>query len=352
MKPNMKKAIIDQIMLGFVLFSMLFVFVATVSDELKVRNKYANLKKLVQTAVLSASKYYINESQNTTEAQNIALGIVEQSALGATIKDDIEFTWDFISDPNNVKAKIENYEEEMFWYKLLDWDSYTFDIIEAKANIVTPTTASDFLPIAVNGCSQDLTVGSEFEFLLKAFDTYTTDDNAGFYALSLPGGGQSSFTEFKNNIANLVGGGNNNFNMDDDDFYIDGDVVTVATVESADINNDVKQISQSFNMTTFVPQVMSIAVLDCDSSAENPSLDKLLQVKVTSVGCASTCCIVMPFVGTVCGMPCIINDMLSLTTNNDLSNITWASGHSSCNSNGLFGIHLEILNNETVVLEY
>ncbi len=347
-----RKAFVDKIMLGFLLLSTIFVFVATVNDDLQARTKYTNLKKVVQTAVLSASKYYLNVNEDTDEAEEIALGIIKETVLGQEVINDYEivFTWDFSGDPDFVKAKIENYKHDMFWYRFLGWDSFTFAIVEAKANIISPTTADDFLPIAINGCSQEFSAGDEFDFILKAFDTYETSDNAGFYALSLPGGGQSSFAEFKNNIANLVGGGVNYFNMLDEEFYIDNEVVTVATVESADINNDVKQISQSFNMTTFVPQVMSIAVLDCDSTASSPSLKELLQVKVTSVGCAS-CCGPFSMFG-FCIFPCVIMDMLNIMTNNALDDITWANQNNSCNSNGLFGIHLEVLNNDTVVLEY
>ena len=41
---NYKKAFIDKIMLGFLLIVSTVAFIATVSDDLKVRNKHANLK--------------------------------------------------------------------------------------------------------------------------------------------------------------------------------------------------------------------------------------------------------------------------------------------------------------------
>ena len=89
MIKNMKKAFIDQIMLGLFLISSVIVFVATVSDEAKARSKYTDLKHIVQTAALSSSKYYTNVNNDTEEAQNIALGIIENSRLGIEVKDDM-----------------------------------------------------------------------------------------------------------------------------------------------------------------------------------------------------------------------------------------------------------------------
>lgn len=41
----MKKAFIDQILLGLFLFVVLIIIGATVSDNMQARNKYYNLKK-------------------------------------------------------------------------------------------------------------------------------------------------------------------------------------------------------------------------------------------------------------------------------------------------------------------
>lgn len=362
MIKNMKKAFIDQIMLGLFLISSVIVFVATVSDEAKARSKYTDLKHIVQTAALSSSKYYTNVNNDTEEAQNIALGIIENSRLGIEVKDDIVFTWDLVSDPNNVVAKIENYKQDMFWYKMLGWDSYTFDKIESKANIISiQTEASDFLPIAVNGCSQDFVAGTQYDFLLKAYDIYTDTDTVGWFALSLPGGGQSSFAHFKN-IINLmmVPGNTNAFRIgEDQNFYMgdDDEHVTVATVESSSIENDVMQIAQAFNASTYsTPMDFSIAVLDCNSTADNPILKEIVQVTMNPPLCANCCQV--PFLGLLCGdaIPfkaiCMMSQMFDTITNNVFSNDDiWEAD--TCNKSNLFKINFEVKPPDAnIVLEY
>ena len=67
---NSKKAFIDKIMLGFFLIAFTTVFVGTISDEMEVRNKILALKKIAQTASLSAAKYYVNENKDTNKNEN------------------------------------------------------------------------------------------------------------------------------------------------------------------------------------------------------------------------------------------------------------------------------------------
>ncbi len=345
-----KKAYVDIILIGFILLSSVLILVGTNADNITWKNKYFNLKKVTDSTALALAKHY-NENQSEDEAEEIADGILDATELGVEIKSYMSYTWDFDSEPNSVVATITNYRHENFWYKFLGKNEFIIENVESKANIIDPVTANDFLPIAVNGCNQNFTPGDEFDFLLKAFDTYVTNDNAGFYALSLPGGGQSSFAHFKNVINHIIVPGNNNaFRIgDDQNFYIDGDEVSVATVDSSSIENDVKQVSQAFDMTKFTPINVSIAVLDCDSTAANPTLREVLQVRLNSVGCASCC---TPLIFGMCFIPCIFADMLNLVTNSELDSFTWENGNKSCNSNALFGINLEVLNNDTVELEY
>ena len=307
---NRKKAFIDQVLLGFFLIATTITFVATVSDELKARNKYTQLKKIVQTAALSSSKYYIKQNSTTSQAENIALAIIDKTSLGNEVKNNITFTWDFNSEPNFVKTKIENYKQDMFWYKLLGMDSYTFDNIEAKANIIVDNkSATDFLPIAINGCNNNFQVGENYNFILKAHDQYEDDDHEGWYALSTPSGGQSSFSHFKDIIKKSIEDKHSDdfFRVDEEDnkLYMDDDGdhdgdgkdddenddehITVSTVDSNSIENDIKQISQAFDIKHYDESLkFSIAVLDCNSSANEPILKDVIKVSLNKPSCAST----------------------------------------------------------------
>ena len=347
MTLNKKKAFIDQIMLGFFLISMVLVFVATVSDELKVRNKHANLKKLVQTAVLSASKYYTNENNDTTEAQNIALGVVEQSKLGAQVKNSIEFTWDFISDPSNVKAKIENYEEDMFWYRLAGWDSFTFDIIEAKANIIaspadellTIDEVSDFMPFAINNCGQEngIQPGESLSFIYKAYDIYDANESTGFYGLSSDDpdprdGSQSDFAHFKNEVYDF-----NRLNTPQ--YLVDS--------EQNSIENDAQQLASALAVHTYDdPMDITVALIDCASTKDNIIISNLVPVTMTNIYCGDK-------TTSDINIDLAFSDQTGDVFDVGVSWVEWEESK-DCSQSGLFRIDLDIKipDEEEVVLEY
>ncbi len=163
----MKKAFVDQILLGLFLFSALIVIGATVSDNMEARDKYYNLKKITDNAVLTLGKYYINVEENTIAAQNVYYAMLEQTKLGNEVKNSITYSWDFINEPNSVTATIENYEQETFWFKLLGLASFDLKA-ESKANISvvdldTPTSlySSGIAPFAVN--DQAFVIGNNFD---------------------------------------------------------------------------------------------------------------------------------------------------------------------------------------------
>ncbi|MEA3228647.1 MAG: hypothetical protein U9P38_06230 [Campylobacterota bacterium] len=342
-----KTAFIDQILISFFLIAFTIIFIGTVSDELKARTKYTKLKKIVQTAVLSASKYYINEDPNEENSQDIALSILEQIPLGEEVKDDIVFVWDFESQPNNVIATIPTYTEEFFWFRLLSFDTIEFTNISAKANIIERDleVVNNFVPIAVNGCTQEFETGDQHDFLLKAHDLYSDQDKVGFFALYDPSGGQSSFAHFKSVVDDVM-------KDKDSSFDINSDTIAISTVLSEDIANDVKQVSQAFGIDGFPGKDMTIVVLDCGSTADAPIFKQLIPVKMNAVFCADCCAfmgVCMPF---PMSMMCVFLDMLADETGEVFTDIMWNTTVSSCNNNDLFRINLDILSNSTVVLEY
>ena len=343
----MKKAFIDQIMLGFFLIAFTMVFVGTVSDELKARNKYTGLKKTLQTVVLSASKYYINENNNTIEAQNIALGIVEQTILGQEIKNDIVFTWDFEGDPNNVKAKIDLYEEEFFWFRLLGWNSVDFEDIEAKANIVLLPTdelpivdeTSNFMPFAINECGQEnpITPGDSFSFIYKSYGIFENIDSTGFYGLVLDDepdrddDSQDGFAHFKNEVLD--------FNrILYQTFLVDSD--------QDSIENDAQQLASALEVHKFTePMNISVALLSCDSTKDNIVISNLIDVSMTNIYC-----------GDKATSDNSIETAFEDQTGDVFDNINWVEWVESkdCSQSGLFRIDIDISipQIENIILEY
>ncbi|MEZ4694389.1 MAG: hypothetical protein R2837_10490 [Aliarcobacter sp.] len=96
------------------LFVILIIIGATISDNMQARDKYYNLKKITDNAVLTLAKYYVNINESTLSAQNVYYEMLKETNLGNEVKDVITYSWDFISEPNTVTAEIANYTEETF----------------------------------------------------------------------------------------------------------------------------------------------------------------------------------------------------------------------------------------------
>ncbi|MEA3553639.1 MAG: hypothetical protein U9R39_04435 [Campylobacterota bacterium] len=331
-----KKAFINIILLGFILISSVVVFVSTTADDITWKNKYFNLKKITDNSVLALAKHY-NEHNSVQDAQDIANGILSNSKLGRDALDYITYTWDFDSEPNSVKATITNYKHKSFWYKFLGKDEFIFKSVESQAQMIDSPLeqVGNFVPLAVNGCENEYNDGDEFDFLLKAYDLYQDDDYVGFFGLYDPSGGQSSFAHLKNLVDDVI-------KDKTSDFDVTKDVVSIVSVLSEDINNDVKQISQSFGIDGFEKKDMTIVVLDCESTADEPVVQKLLPITMNSVACAQCC--KDPFMGFC--MPsiiCTFVDKLNDLTGDVFSDMIWASDSNTCNKNELFTINFEVL---------
>ena len=337
-----KKAFINIILLGFILITSVIVFLSTTSDDIVWKNKYFNLKKITDSTALALAKSYnINqyELDPVSIAQGVADNILNNSNLGSDASDYMTYSWCFknptlgiiCSDKcglnpecgGTVSAIITNYQHDNFWYKFLGKDQFTFEEIKSTAQVLsTPLdTVPDNLPIAVNGCTQDYPVGTEFDFMLSAHDIYTDIDNDSFFALSEPGGGQSSFAHFKNTISDILDDKESNFDLNT--------TTTISNVLWDDVDNDVKQVSQSFDITTLEDTHMSIIVLDCNSTATDLKIQKILPIKLTDVYCAPN-----------------VADLESAILNGDdlfaEPNPFWFKTVPSCNSTSYFRIHFEV----------
>lgn len=181
----MKKALVDQIMLGLFVFFALIAIGATISDNMKARDKYYNLKRLTDNSVLTLAKYYTRVEENTTNAQNINYDMLSESSLGLQIRDTITYSWDFISEPNTVTATIPNYQEDTFWFKFLGLN--TFDLkAESRATISTvdlETATTDYsaglAPFAVN--YRDFVIGDTLDINYAITANWQYSDKNTFY---------------------------------------------------------------------------------------------------------------------------------------------------------------------------
>jgi len=341
----MKKAFIDKIMLGFILVSMVFAFIATISDDLSARNTYANLKKIIQSAALASAKYYTKTEQNTANAETIARGIVAQTTLGNAIKDDLVFTWDFASEPNNIKVKIENYQHNLFWYRFLNMESFTFPLIEAKANIINNPTdelpnlqeVDNFMPFAINQCGQpNLAPGDNYSFIYKPYEIYAADEGLGFYGLSPNNpdprsGNQSDFAHFKNEVLN--------FNrLSSQQYLVDSSLDA--------IYNDAQQLASALEIYKFnEPMSISVALLSCNSTKDNIIISNLVQVEMTNIYCGDK-------------KTSAVNKTTAFTTEDTsvFENVSWVKWVESkdCSQSGLFRIdlHIKVPDEKNILLEY
>lgn len=181
----MKKAFIDQILLGLFLFVTLIAIGATISDNMEARDKYYNLKKITDNAVLTLAKYYVNVEENSFAAENIHNQMLLETSLGNEIKNKIVYTWDFVNKPNSVKASISNYKQETFWFKFFGLASFDLNA-ESKATITSVDTdkatssySAGIAPFAVN--DQSFVIGNEFDITYNLSANLEYSDKNSFY---------------------------------------------------------------------------------------------------------------------------------------------------------------------------
>lgn len=339
-----RNALIDVILMGFFLISTLVILVATVTDESKARNKFNELKKVVQTTALSAAKRFNELGEEVLVAQSGALAQIQKDPLGNEIKDNLIWQWQLETKPYYVKVELNNYEEDLFWYRLLNMATFNFQTISAKVNIqqVPWDHTDNFGAMLINGCNKDYEIGDTFTLLLNAYDMYADTDLNSFYALAPPGGGQSSFTTYKNMISKFQDEQGVYFEVDDNgDFIIEGENMTVSTVSSTSIENDIKQLSQAFDIKNFSSQKRTIALVDCGSTAENPLMKEILTATIDNIACSSNCCVVDEVSGeTTCAPQC--EDMNYGDKTFDYDAMDFQSTSQACNNTTIMGITIKI----------
>jgi len=288
----MKKAFIDQILLGLLVFSILIILGATISDDTEARNKYYKLKKYTDNAALSAAKYYTYVDNDTDDSEKIANDMLDQTAIGKEIKNSLVYTWDFTSTPNTLTVSLPSYKQDTFWYKFIDLDSLQLKS-QSVAQIIPGgdiTETADLTPFGINGCDEShLTEGTEITFDLRGHDGYTDTDYGEFYGIDVGDGcspsGNSNWAHFKNLIKWFYV--EDGF-LKNDDSLLETDYTTpfcVPTVSklSMEQDNDPKQISQSFanleNSYDLVGVQMDMVLFECGSTADNLVFKKFIKVE-------------------------------------------------------------------------
>ncbi len=168
----MKKAFIDQIMLGFFLFSALIILGATINDEFEARNKIDDLRVLTKNATRALSKHYMYNG-SISAAEDIANDLLNNTNLGNEVltKQLITYTWrDLNNDnlPDVVTTSISGYVQNNFWYKFLDKN--TFSLPEVNWTEYVSLDESDII-------SFTLKYGGSNAGYFNMVGTYELDDN-------------------------------------------------------------------------------------------------------------------------------------------------------------------------------
>jgi len=160
----MKKALIDQLLLGFIAVSTTIVFIATVSDDKVVRSKYSKLEDIANEVIFALGKEYykgmngdlggdvnsvngaICQAQtkidNLLNASNLGKELIDNNKItyvwrDAGTYDATSDTYDGIPDgrPDSITATIGNYTQDAFWYRFIGKDSFTLPGFSKTADL-------------------------------------------------------------------------------------------------------------------------------------------------------------------------------------------------------------------------
>lgn len=271
-------------MLGFVLFSGVTIFIATIADDLIVTNKIRSLKTLTDNTALALAKHYI-KNESIVDAETVATDLLDQSRLGQEISELVVYTWDLVSNPKNVKVTIGSYQQPTFWYKLLGKDNFDISNLESRADIVEVdpiSQVSDTLaPLAINNCNRDddLVLNNEIDFTFKVSDYYDNSHTDTFYAVdkdcSFPAG-NSNFAHFKD----LFSQGEVEYAS-----YDVSDNETACLVQTSFENPltvDPKQLYDQLKHFT-LPYKIDILMFDCGTTKDDLLISNLLSVEIVNL---------------------------------------------------------------------
>ncbi len=331
MKSNLKKAFIDQLLLGFFLLTGIVVFIATSSDETKTRNKLYDLKTITRDAARTAGKYYLTD-QDITNAETISVNIISQMKLGDELIGDgsnsstngttttytnpdgsgnsLTYEWDLASNPKSLTVSIAPYEDETFWYRFLNLFNFILNASH-KINIISDELddINNLSPFAVGGCDTSgnqisYTDGTTLSLMFKGelgFNDVTDDITDNFYGVVSEydtANGNSNFSHFKNGVkqdfdvdftvntdGQLVQTGDywTDSSKTDGDADLD-DIFSIPTVDSLskEQRNNPKSLYDEVKHFITANVTMYVGVTKCGSTSASITFDHYMKVKFTS----------------------------------------------------------------------
>ena len=276
----MRNAVVGTIMLGLLLMSSVIVFVATVSDDMVVKDKITELKKITDNTALALGKHYII-NENIVDAEIVGDALLDQTNVGAEVKDSLLYTWDLINEPNSITVTVPSYSQNTFWYKFLGKDTFLLENIESKAEIIVQDPIKDIsetlAPLAINNCNRaDLVENAEIDFTFTTAPYYDNSHTDTFYAVdkdcSFPAG-NSNFAHFKN----LFGGGEveyTTYDVSDNE-----QACLVQTSFQNPLSVDPMQLYNQLRHFT-LPYTMDILMFDCGTTQNNLIISNILSVEL------------------------------------------------------------------------
>lgn len=151
----MKRAIVDQMLLGFILVLGIITFVATLNDETKTRNYIYDLKAFAQNTAKTMARHY-EYSIDMCAAQQVAKNLELQTKIGNKLisggylpypNDNLGYgyTWldkDSDGEPDAIQVKIKSHQYETFWYRFFDKFTFTIPDIVVEEVVNTPKDVS------------------------------------------------------------------------------------------------------------------------------------------------------------------------------------------------------------------
>ena len=279
----MRKAIITTLLLGFVILSAVIVFVATVADDMVVRDKITRLKEITTNTALALAKHYV-ENESVLNAEIVGNGLLDQSVIGVEVKNSIEYTWDLVTEPNSITVTIPTYSQVTFWYQFIDKDTFTLENIESKAEIIVANPISDIseslAPLAINNCNRnDLILGAQIDFTYTSAPYYDNSHTDTFYAVdkdcSFPTG-NSNFAHFKN----LFNQGEVEYT--DYDASDNEEACLVQTSFQNPLSVDPMQLYN--NLTHFdLPYSMDILMFECGTTANDLIVTNVISIEIDTL---------------------------------------------------------------------
>ncbi len=173
----MKKAMLEQLMLGFLLLTTFTLFVATVYDEKNTRDRIYELKQIAKEASIAMARYYEQQIDMCT-AEAIAIDILSQTPTGRYLLNNnlISFQWknitpDYNNDgvgddrnPDQVTTTIRSHPYSTFWYKFFGLNQFQIGTITDTEFVNTPRNV-------------DIWYGGESAGYTNMIGTYQLDEN-------------------------------------------------------------------------------------------------------------------------------------------------------------------------------